>query len=42
MMVVGLLTVELHVPGDDDLAPEIAKLVGTDGQVHAVSEYVKK
>jgi hypothetical protein len=34
--------VELHVPGDDDLAPEIAKLVGTDGQVHAVSEYVKK
>jgi hypothetical protein len=34
--------VEVHLQGDDDLVPEIAKLAGTDGRVHAVSEYVKK
>jgi hypothetical protein len=34
--------VEVHLQGDDDLGTEIAKLAGAAGQVHAVSEYVKK
>jgi hypothetical protein len=34
--------VEVHLQNDEDVATEVGRLVGTDGQVYPVSEYVKK